>query len=68
MNANGHELPDEKLCCLAQHTAHGRVGRRVATESAAQRLLIATTAGKVFPQPANIRAIRGKLLVPISAH
>jgi hypothetical protein len=31
MNANTRELTDEKLCWLAQHTAHGRVGRLVAS-------------------------------------
>jgi hypothetical protein len=38
MNANRRELADEKLCWLAQHTAHGRVGRRVAPESIAAAL------------------------------
>jgi hypothetical protein len=41
----------EKLCCCAAH-GQGRVGRRVASrKTLQQRFLIATTAGKVFPQP-----------------
>jgi hypothetical protein len=51
MNANRRELVDEKLCWLVQHTAYGRLGRRVATrKTLPQRFLIATTASRVFQQ------------------
>jgi hypothetical protein len=43
----------EKLWCCAAH-GQGRAGRRVASrKTLPQRFLIATAAGKVFPQPLN---------------
>jgi len=64
-----------KNCATCGSTLpRGSVGRRVASrKTLLQRFLLATTAGKVFPQPPNFRAHPrhpGKilLLVTISAH
>jgi hypothetical protein len=45
-----------KNCAAAQHTPHGVLAVELRQKALLQRFLIATTAGKVFPQPANISA------------
>jgi hypothetical protein len=53
MNTNRREWLLKNYAASAAH-GQGRVGRRVAPESTAQRFLIATTASRVFQQPVLI--------------
>jgi hypothetical protein len=43
-----------KNCAAAQHTAEAVLAVGLRQKALPQRFLIATTAGKVFPQPVNI--------------
>jgi hypothetical protein len=55
----------------SQHTAKAVLAVGLRQKALLQRFLIATTASRVFPQPARsaiIRAIRGKKLAPIRAN
>ena len=51
MDANERELADEKLCWLTQHTAFGRIGRRVVRGSATAAFPARNDGNKVFQQP-----------------